>query len=72
MLPLCVYISDLGLLMSRMNATRHCDCMGRRCRHQRLGKLPGVSLESHLERVEIFLHGRLAEVPNDCLRFEHN
>jgi len=25
-----------------------------------------------LERVEIFVHGRLAEVPDDCLRFDHN
>jgi len=55
-----------------MNAARHCGCIGRPCHHQRLGKIPGVSLESHLERVKIFIHGRLAEVPDDCLRFDHN
>jgi len=71
-LPLYVYISDLDLLISRMNTDRHCGCMGWPCHHQRLGKVPRVSLESHLERVEIFIHGRLAEVPNDCLRFNHN
>jgi len=66
------YISDLDPLMSRMNVARHCGCMGRPCRHQRLGKVPEVSLESHLERVEIFIHGRLVEVLDDCLRFNHN
>jgi len=25
-----------------------------------------------LEQVKIFIHGRLAEFPNDCLRFDHN
>ena len=65
-------MSDLGLLMSRMNAARHCGCMGRPCRHRRLEKVPGASLESHLEQVEIFLDGRLAEVPDNCLRFNHN
>ena len=72
LLLMCCICLIWGLLMSRMNATRHCDCMGRCDRHQRLGKIPGASLVSHLERVEIFLHVRLAEVPNDCLRFDHN
>jgi len=34
--------------------------------------MPGVSLTSHLERVETFIHGRLEGIPNDCLRFRHN
>ena len=38
----------------------------------RIRKLPGVSLESHLKRIHTFLQERLAEIPNDCLRFDHN
>ena len=71
-LYLYICMSDLGLLMSRMNAAGHCGCIGRPYRHQRLAKIPGASFESHIERVEIFLYGRLAEVPDDCLRFDHN
>ena len=32
----------------------------------------GVSLTSHLEQVETFIHGRLEGMPSDCLRFRHN
>ena len=64
-----LYMSDMGLLLTRMNNDRHCGCMRRQCRYQRLGKPHGESLESQLERVEIFFFARLAEVPNDCLRF---
>jgi len=34
--------------------------------------MPGVSLTSHLEWVETFIHGRLEGIPNNCLRFAHN
>jgi len=34
--------------------------------------MPGVSLTSHLEQVETFIHGRLEGIPNDYLRFRHN
>jgi len=37
-----------------------------------MGKMPGVSLESHLEQVHNFLRASLGEIPNDCLRFVHN
>ena len=32
----------------------------------------GVSLISHLEQVDDFIHGMLEEIPNDCLKFVHN
>ena len=34
--------------------------------------MPGVNLESHLEKIETFIHGRLLEIANDYLRFDHN
>ena len=32
----------------------------------------GVSLTSYLGRVEAFIHRRLEEIPNNCLRFRSN
>ena len=58
--------------MSKMNPTHHCGCIGRRCRYEMMGKLCGVSLGSHLEQIHTFLQERLAEILNDCLRFDHN
>ena len=68
----CENVSDLVLLMLRMNGTRHCGCMGRRCRYRRMEKKPEVSLASYLEQIEAFIHGRLEEIPNDYLRFGSN
>jgi len=67
-----LYMSDMGLLLTWMNNDSHCGCIRRQCHCQRLGKLPGESLESQLERVKIFFFARLAEVPTDCLRFGQN
>ena len=68
----CEYVSDSNLLKYRMHRTCHCGCMGRRCHYWRMEKMPGVSLASHLERVETLIHERLEGIPNDCLRFGHN
>ena len=64
-------MSNVDLLMYRMNVTHHYGCMGQQCRYQRMGKMPGVSLESHLEPIETFIHGRLLGIPNHYLRFDH-
>jgi len=45
----CNRTSDVNLLTPRMNPTRRYRCMGQRYRFERMGKMPGVSLESHLE-----------------------
>ena len=57
----CEYVSDLGLLMYRMNMSRHCGCMGHCCRYQRMKKKPRADLASHLERLEEFIHRTLGE-----------
>ena len=68
----CEQMSDLKLLMYRMNGTRHCARMGRHCCYRILEKKPRVDLASCLERIEEFIHRRLGKIPNDCLRFEDN
>jgi len=71
-LLICDHVSDVEFLSYTMNWTRHCSCMGWRCHYHRIEKIPRVSLESHLERIETFVHGRLMGTPNGILRFDHN
>ena len=68
----CDHASDVDLLMYRMNGTRHYGCMGQQYRYHRMENIPGVSLESHLERIETFIHGRLMGILNDYLRIDNN
>jgi len=58
--------------MYRMNVTHYCGCTGWQYRYQRMGKMLGMGLESDLEWIETFIHGKLLGIPNDCLRFDHN
>jgi len=34
--------------------------------------MPRISLESHFEKIETFIHRRLLRITNECLRFDHN
>jgi len=66
------YVSNLDLLMYRMNGTCYCGCMGHRCHYRRREKRPTVGLASHVEWFEAFIHGTLEDIPNDCLMFGSN
>ena len=71
-LLICDHVSNVDPLMCRMNGVHHYGCLGHHYDYRRMEKRPGASLTSHLEQVEAFIHRRVEEILNNCLRFRSN
>ena len=45
---------------------------GGRCLHERIAKKPKVELVDHVHQIMATIDRYIGDVPNSCLKFEHN